>query len=89
VSLNNSSVAGKGQDVKVKFTLQQVTKAQRGNRGIALSLTSTLDGCGRSKLRPGCFNPWNDPVSIVWEAGWVWTGAENLEFRSPDRPARS
>jgi len=36
--------------VKVKFTPQITTKAQRGSRGIALtlSLTSTLDGEGNN-----------------------------------------
>ena len=36
--------------------------------------------------------PGKDPVPIVQGAGWtsgpVWTGAENLGIRSPDRPAR-
>jgi len=42
------------------------------------------------------FNPGEDPMPIVYEAGWatgpVWKGAENLaptRIRSPDRPARS
>jgi hypothetical protein len=53
-------------------------------------------GSGWLTPRPGRFTPGNEPVPIVWEAGWapgpVWTGAENLApigIRSPDRPARS
>ena len=46
------------------------------------SLTSAIDGGGWSTPRPGRFNPGNDPVPIVQEAGLdpvpVWTGAENL-----------
>ena len=52
--------------VKVKFTLERATKAQRGSRGIAtLLLTSTLDGGGWSKPRPGRLSPWKDPVPVV------------------------
>jgi hypothetical protein len=47
----------------VKVTLEQVTKSQGRSR--ALSLTSALGGCGRSKLRPGRFTPGNDPVPVV------------------------
>ena len=61
-----------------------------------LSLTSALEGDGRSTPRPGRFTSGKDPVPIVQKTGWaprpVWTGAENLaptEIRSPDRPARS
>jgi len=75
--------------VKVNFTLEQTTKAQRG-----VCLTSALDGGGWSTSRPGRFTPGKDPVPIVQEAGWapgpVRTGAENLAptgIRSPDRPA--
>jgi hypothetical protein len=68
--------------IKVKFTLEQATKAQRGSRGIALlfSLTSVLDGGAWSTPRPGHFTPGKDPVPVVqeavWAAGPVWTGAE-------------
>jgi hypothetical protein len=34
-----------------------------------LSLTSALDGGGRSTARPSRFTPGNDPVPIVQEAG--------------------
>jgi hypothetical protein len=45
--------------VKVKFTLEQGTKAQRGSRGIALLfyLTLALDRGGWSTPRPGRFTP--------------------------------
>ena len=62
----------------------------------SLSLTSTLDGVGWLKPRPGCFTSGNGLVPTVQVTGWaprpVWTGKENLAttgFRSPDRPARS
>ena len=57
--------------VKVKFTLEQTMKAQRGSRVITLlfPLTLTLDGSGWSTPRPGCFTSGNDPVRIVQEAG--------------------
>jgi hypothetical protein len=43
---------------KVKVTLEQATKAQRGSRGIALlSLTPALDEGGWSTPRPGRFTP--------------------------------
>ena len=82
--------------MKVKFILEQDTKAHRGSRGKALSLTSALDGGGWSTPRPGRFIPGKDPVPIVQEGGWapgpVWTGAENLAFTgipSPERPTRN
>ena len=76
--------------VKLIFTLEQATKAQRRSKGIALFFFLT------STPLPGRSTPGKDPVSIVQEAVWapgpVWTGAENLTptgIRSPDRPARS
>jgi hypothetical protein len=68
---------------KVRFTLGQAMKAQRGSRGIALlSLTSAPDGGGWSTPHPSRFIPRNDPVPIVQEAGQaaglVWIGDENL-----------
>ena len=69
-------------NVKVKFTLEQATKAQKGRYSSTLSLTSALDRGGWSMPRPGCFTPGMDPVPTVQEAGWapgpVWMGAENL-----------
>ena len=55
-----------------------------------LSLISALDGGRWLTSRPGRFIPGNDPVPIVYEAGWAI--AENLAstwFRSSDHPVRS
>jgi hypothetical protein len=46
-----------GHEATVKFTLEQAMKAQRGNRGCTLSLTSELDGGVWSLLCTGCFIP--------------------------------
>jgi hypothetical protein len=45
--------------VKVKFSLERAMKAQRGSRGITLtlSLTLALDEGGWSTTRPGRFTP--------------------------------
>jgi hypothetical protein len=53
--------------VKVKFTLEQATKAQKGvwRYSPTVSLTSTLDEGGWSIPRPGRFTPGKDPVPIV------------------------
>ena len=53
--------------VKVKVTLEQATKAQRGEQMYrsALPLTSALDGGGWSTPRPGRFTPGKDPAPIV------------------------
>ena len=53
--------------VKVKFTLEQATKAQRGSKGIVLLffLTWALDGGGWSTPLPGRFTPGKDPVPLV------------------------
>jgi hypothetical protein len=69
--------------VKVKVTLQQVTKAQGGAEVYCtLSLTSVLRVYGWSALRPGRFTPGTEPVPFIQEAGWasgtVWTDAENF-----------
>ena len=47
-----------------KFTLEQVTKAQRGSRDIALLLTSVLDGGGWSMPHPDRSTPGKDLVHI-------------------------
>jgi hypothetical protein len=39
-------------EVKVKFTLEQAKKAQRGSRCCTLSLTLTLDGVGGQRHVP-------------------------------------
>jgi len=48
--------------IKVKFTLEQATKAQKGSRGIAVlfNLGARWGGC--STPRPGRFTPGKDPV---------------------------
>ena len=79
---------------KVKFTLEQATKAQRGRRGIPLLfLYLGLDGGGWSKLRLARFTPGEHPVPIVQEAGWVpvplWTGAESLAPHRDSIPGSS
>ena len=53
--------------VKVRFTLEQAMKAQKGGGGnsYTLSLTSKLDGNEWSTPRPGRFTPGKDPVPIV------------------------
>ena len=66
----------------------------KGSRNIALLFLDhgTRRGSGVSvALRP-VFTPGKDPVPIVQEAGWAWTGAVNLAsigIRSPDRLALS
>ena len=57
-----STIIGK---VKVKFTKEQVTKAQRGADVWLYSSTSALDGVGWSTPRPGSFTPGKDPVPLV------------------------
>jgi len=53
--------------VKVKFTLEQGTMAQRGEQMCSSTLpsTSALDGGGWSTPRPGRFTPGKDPVPMV------------------------
>ena len=55
------------KQIKVKFILEQATKAQRGKYiySSTLSLASASDGCGWSKPRPGRFAAWKDPVPII------------------------
>ena len=53
--------------VKVEFSLEQVTKARKGSRGIevcTVSLTTAFDGSGWLTPRPGLFTPGRDPVPI-------------------------
>jgi hypothetical protein len=83
--------------VKEKVALEQVTKAQRGSRGIALlflDLGARWGWVVNAKPRP--IYPWERRGAICIGAGWapgsVWTGAENVAstwIRSPDRPVRS
>ena len=83
--------------VKVKFILEQATKAQRGSRVYIYFFFNLEAKCGGwSKPRTGRFTPEKDQVPILQEAGWVsrpvWTGAGNLalsNIRTPDRPSQS
>ena len=62
----------------IGFTLEEAMS--RGTALLPFFLPSAPDGCGWSTQRPGRFIPGNDPLPVVWEAGWapgqVWTGAE-------------
>jgi len=90
--------AGCLKQVKVKFTLEQAWKAQRGSRDTALLFLFLGHRWGWVVIatpRPLC-PPERGPVPIVQEAGWamwpLWTGAENLApigIRFPAHPARS
>jgi len=53
--------------VKLKFTLEQVMKGQRGSRGIAVlfNLGVRWGGGGWSTPRPGRFTPGKDAVPIA------------------------
>ena len=70
--------------VKVKFTLEQAVKVQRGSGGIALpfffNLCARWGGGQRHAL--ATLPPRKRPSHIVQEIGWapgpVWTGAENV-----------
>jgi len=76
VSLNNHTVNPyiyKGK--KVKFTLGQATKAQRGSRYIALLFLQSRrwKGCWSSKPRPGRFTPGERPGTNCigdWVGRW-------------------
>ena len=81
--------------VKVKFTLEQATKAQRG--GIEVSLYSFFNlGASRGWVvnttpRPLCPQD-RSGTHCTGGSQLVWTGVENLAptgIRSPDCPARS
>ena len=84
--------------VKVNFSLEQTTKAQRSSRCITVPFLSPRRqiGVGGHLHAPAVFTPEKDPAPIVQEAGWVsepvWKEAENFAFtriRTPDCPARS
>ena len=72
--------------LKVKVTLEQATKAQRGSICITVLLLQPRRCMGVDGQRhaPPALPPGKDPVPIVQEAGWapgpVWTGVENLLF---------
>jgi hypothetical protein len=62
-----------------KFTKEKAMKAQRRKRGMALSLTSALDGGGWSMPRPGSFTSGKKTwYPLYWrlggtqgQSGWV------------------
>jgi hypothetical protein len=51
--------------VKIKVTLEQVTKAHRGSRSVAVLFILGTRWDGLSKPRFGCFTPGKIPVPIV------------------------
>jgi hypothetical protein len=60
-----------------------------------LPLTSVLERHWFLTQPTGRFNPFNEPIPILWQVGWapgpIWGGAENLAaigIRFPDRQAR-
>jgi len=68
-------------NVKVKFTLEHATKAQRGSRGVAVLLTSALDGVGGQCHAPAALTPGKTRYPLYRRLGGpqpVWTGPENL-----------
>ena len=84
--------------VKVKFTLEQATKAQRGSRSIAVLLLQSRRymGCVINATPRPLYPPGKDPVPIVqvfeWATRPVWTHAGNLAstgIRTPESPGRS
>jgi hypothetical protein len=68
--------------VKVNFTLEQATKAQRCSS--VLSLASSVDVRGWSTPRFGRFVSEKDPVPIIG-GNWVGPGA-GLDGRGKTRP---
>jgi len=89
-------IGGKG---KVKFNLEQATKAKRGSRVIALSLTSALDGGGWSTPGSGRFTPgkkiqyhcvggWMGPQCRFGRVRKISPPPPPTGIRSPERPAR-
>jgi hypothetical protein len=95
--MHYARAAKHGKKVNLKFTIEQVTKAQRWSRGIALlffNLGARWGWVVNATPRP--LYPGKDPVPIVQEAGWapgpVWMAAKNLAptgIRSADRTAHS
>jgi len=75
-------------------TLQQIMKAQRRSRDIALSSTSALFGGGWSMPRPGCFTPEKKSQYLLYRRlggpqGRSGGCAENLDRDSIPRPSRA
>jgi hypothetical protein len=55
--------------LKVKFTLEQATKAQRKSTDITLSLTSALDGVDGQFHAPAALPPGRPGIHCI--RGWV------------------
>jgi hypothetical protein len=74
--------------VKVKFTLEQATKAQRGEYRYSstLSLTSKLDGVGGQSQAPSTLPPRKRP-GIHCIGGWVGPRAD-LDGYGKSRPTK-
>ena len=75
-----------------------MTKGQKESYSSALSLTSALNGGGRSTLHPGRFDPGKEKAQfplyrkLSGPPGPFWAGTNNLAptgIRSPDRPDRT
>ena len=69
--------------VKVKFTLEQATKAQGGSRGIALSLNSVLDGVGGQRHAQPIYTQERPSTHCI--GGWVGPRA-SLDRCGKSRP---
>ena len=69
--------------VKVKFSLEQATKTQKGEQSYSSTLPSSLDGRGWSTPSPGRFNLGKDTVPFVWEAGWAQGRSGRVRKTSP------
>jgi len=75
--------------VKVKFILEEATKAQRGNRGLALlfSLTSALDEVGGQHNDLAALPPGKRPGAHCM-GGWVGP-RDGLDDWRKSRPHRA
>ena len=82
--------------LRVKCTRKGKVHCRTGHEGTegeiryssTLTLTSTLDGGGWLRSRPGRFTSGKE---ARWARGPVWTGAETVVLtgiRSPDRPVK-
>jgi hypothetical protein len=83
---SNVALAHLKTNYDLKFTLEQTTKAQRGCRGVTLSLISTLDGCELSTPGPRRFTSEKKPGTHS-TGGWVGPRAA-LDMCEKYRPHR-
>ena len=83
---------------KVKFTLEQTTKVQRGSRCILYSFFKLgarwewMVNTTPLPLYPRKTDLVHTSEEVVWASGAMWVGAENLTslwIRFPDCPSRS